>query len=254
MQLYLLTPIIIFAVTKFGLRCVTVLLVMAGCTITYIFIISYINDVNFNEAPDLWERFVVYPTQTRFAQWLIGLFLGYVLLSIRSPNPSNSKFRWTVPERWEPYLWALSLTTIVVVLFLPLPAYMTNSDNVLTFAFYDALHRVAWSGAIGWIIYGCVVGHGGVLNWVLAIPFLQPLSRLSYGVFILHFPIVIITKSLQRVPDYFSEYQAFIFFLGVLGMSFIVAIPWYLCFEEPVINLEKTIKGRRSKNAGPAVA
>lgn len=242
MQLYLISPPIIFAVAKFGWRCAALLGLIAFATIAYIFTMSLIYDFSFSNMSTLWERLIIFPTHTRLAQWFLGLFLGYILFAIKNRGNEQKTQRWKVPESWEPWLWTFSIVTVVAVIFLPLPAHMVDSENVLIFAFYDALHRLAWCTAIAWIIYGCVVGHGGVLDKFLSIPILQPFTRLSYCVFILHFPVVVVTKSLQRTPEYFSEYMAFHFFMGVLATSVLVSVPWYLFFEAPVINLEKEIR------------
>lgn len=106
-----------------------------------------------------------------------------------------------------------------------------------------------WSLAMGWVIYACFKGLGAPINWILSFPIFQPLAKLSYAVFILQYPVMVTTLSLQRAPEYFSAYMAFNLFVNVLGMSLLFAIPLVLFIEMPILNVERGLYGAYNENA-----
>lgn len=102
-------------------------------------------------------------------------------------------------------------------------------------------------------------GYGGPFNWFFTFPIWQPLAKLSYSIFMLHYPMIIMTKLFQRTPDYYDEYMMLLYFFWVFGICFVFAIPWSLAFELPFINLESGVykmlaqKNTKDKDA-PVVA
>ncbi|EDW25183.1 GL24551 [Drosophila persimilis] len=70
---------------------------------------------------------------------------------------------------------------------------MVNNESMLTKAppltileesLYYTLTRVGWPLALCWIIFACMQGYGGLADSFLSSPLWQPLSRLSYSVYI----------------------------------------------------------------------
>lgn len=82
------------------------------------------------------------------------------------------------------------------------PRIATPLENALC----DSLVRVAWPGAISYIIFACVHNYGGPVNWFLGHPFWQPLSRLSYTIYLVHFPVVMLCLcTLKSVPFFYES-------------------------------------------------
>lgn len=67
-------------------------------------------------------------------------------------------------------------------------------DNVTwkraDFVAYETLYRPAWAVCICWVIWACHHGYGGFINYILSMPFFLPLSKLSYGVYMIHWAVV----------------------------------------------------------------
>ena len=59
--------------------------------------------------------------------------------------------------------WALCLTTLYAVVF---GAYdlvqFHHSYDPLEAAMYGGLHRAAWALAVGWLVFACNTGYGGI--------------------------------------------------------------------------------------------
>lgn len=83
-----------------------------------------------------------------------------------------------------------------------------HTASVWTDAVYTALSRVGWSLALAWIIFVCVHGYGGPVNWLLSLSGWQPLARLSYCIYIVHLPVQLVLAGRLRMPGYFSDMSA----------------------------------------------
>lgn len=75
----------------------------------------------------------------------------------------------------------------------------------MEYGLYDALSRVAWSMGLCYIIFACAHGYGGPVNWFLSLPLWQPLSRLSYAIYLLHFIVIMVQVASIKQVQYFSE-------------------------------------------------
>lgn len=69
---------------------------------------------------------------------------------------------------------------------------------------YLAFHRPAWSLGIAWIIFACALGYGGAANKILALPIFEILSRLSYGMYLIHYSIIQLRYLAMRSPILFD--------------------------------------------------
>lgn len=107
------------------------------------------------------------------------------------------------------FAWIVSLALMLVVIFANYPLLQPNRQSTaLEHGLYDSLSRVAWASALCYIIFACVHGYGGPVNWFLSHPLWQPLSRLCYSIYLLHFPIVLVIQATMKTTPYFSEVSA----------------------------------------------
>lgn len=98
---------------------------------------------------------------------------------------------------------------MLTVIFANYPLQQFDSKSApLEYGLYDALSRVAWALALCYIIFACVHNSGGPVNWFLAHPLWQPISRLCYSIYLLHFPVIMVTMSTLKTSPYFTELSA----------------------------------------------
>lgn len=91
-----------------------------------------------------------------------------------------------------------------------------NHSTSLENALYTSLSRIGWAIAVSYVIYACVHGYGGPVNWFLSQSLWQPLSRLSYSIYTLHFPLMIIVAGNAKAPFEASE----LFAVGLRKLAF----------------------------------
>lgn len=129
------------------------------------------------------------------------------------------------------FAWTLSLVIMAVVIFANYP--LQQFDEVHTafeFGLYDALSRVSWSIAICYIIFACVHNYGGFFNWFLAHRFWQPLSRLSYSIYLMHFAAIMMVMGTMKTTNYFDVSNTVSFFFIFFPFHIIFALLLKICF------------------------
>lgn len=138
--------------------------------------------------------------------------------------------------------WTLSIATITYAVFGGYRYYqlINSQSTALEFGMFVALTRVIWSIAICYIIFACARDYGGPVNWFLSHTIWQPFARLSYAVYLVHFPLIQIATSSDS-PPVFDEFKAFQFYIAVYALSICVAIPATLAFVSPLDTIDQLI-------------
>ncbi|XP_031634993.1 O-acyltransferase like protein-like [Contarinia nasturtii] len=177
-----------------------------------------------------------YPTHLRFSPWLIGICGGYILHESR-------KKTIRIPKLVNLLGWIISFSLMTTAIFANSPSIQLNNNktSALNQALCESLSRVAWAIALLYIIFACVHNCGGVINWFLSNPLWQPISRLSFPIYLIHFPVVVYFHATMKSTPHISEATTYHIFFGDFVTTFILSIFAALAFELPVVELEKLI-------------
>lgn len=97
------------------------------------------------------------------------------------------------------------LSIIFGIYFMQQPDYKAT---VVESAFYESFSRVCWAISLSWIIFACIHGYGGPINWFLSLPQWQPLARLSYSIYLVHLPIQLLIVASARIQLNFTDFLA----------------------------------------------
>lgn len=138
---------------------------------------------------------------------------------------SNAIFVLTFRQIFNLFAWILSIATMATVIFINYPLQQSDANYTwLEYGLYDALSRVTWAIAVCYVIFACVHNHGGVVNWFLGHPLWQPISRLSYSIYLTHLITITAVMAPVKTSLYFSEFTAvsvFFFFCQYWNMQFV---------------------------------
>lgn len=108
------------------------------------------------------------------------------------------------------------------VIFGNYPFQQVDSQvSVMENAFYETFSRVAWSISLSWIIFACIHGYGGPINWFLSLSGWQPLARISYCIYIVHLLVQLVLMASTKVPRYFNDLIAVSFLKPSQNQDFI---------------------------------
>ena len=81
----------------------------------------------------------------------------------------------------------------------------------------------------------------GFIHKFLSWKFFLPLSRLAYGIYLIHYSYLRAYTSQSRTPIYFSEMYFFTIYLGCLFAIILISAIAFLFVELPFQNIEKLI-------------
>lgn len=167
--------------------------------------------------------------------WLVGVLLGYALFKTKQKMMRINRATLITG-------WIVTLLTFATIMFGTYPLHqMSYNGPIALDAFCDSTFRVVWSTSLAWIIFTCIHGYGGVVNRFLCLEVWQPLGKLSYSAYLLHYPIQVILSASRRGPLYFSDFTTLQRFGGDVVMSFTVALLWVLLLEMPVVGLDRVL-------------
>ncbi|XP_055304069.1 nose resistant to fluoxetine protein 6-like isoform X1 [Sitodiplosis mosellana] len=240
MQLFFISPAIVYLMYRFRRNSLYVLSFLVLCCVGATIYVHIQYDLSsFLKKEKMAKAY--YPTHIRCSPWLMGVMAGYGFVEAR-------KRSIRIPKTLNFFAWTVSLALMAGVIFTNYPLVQVDSTaNSLDYGLYDALSRVAWSIALIFIIFSCVHNSGGPVNWFLSHPLWQPISRLCYSIYLLHFPCVMVVMSSMKASPYFSELIAFHAFIGNYMLTVFVAAIATLAFESPIIIIEKLIFDQKKK-------
>ncbi|XP_043654319.1 nose resistant to fluoxetine protein 6-like [Drosophila teissieri] len=245
MQLFLISPILLFALYKWGKKAaaaISVLIVLlSGC----LFATMMVNHYSIKSLDFSLQKKVYFYTHTHAAPWLIGFLFGYFMYLNK-----GRKFKLNWIAAWSG--WILCLAMLFTSIFALYPKIESGKPWLMTtleVSSYYTLTRVGWPMAIGWVVFACMQGYGGLANSFLSSPLWQPLSKLSYSIYMWHSFIQEINKKIVRTNTYFTNYQVMLNFWSTMGFTVLFSYLLYLLIEAPIGGLDILL---RPKMKAPA--
>ncbi|KAL3208830.1 hypothetical protein MRX96_052447 [Rhipicephalus microplus] len=141
--------------------------------------------------------------------------------------------------------WSVSITCALLCVFGKLPWYRspnpTSEAVKLLAAFLD---RLLWAVSLIWITLACSSGRGGLVSKFLSWNAFVPLSKLSFGVYLIHLPFIQLYLHASRERIYWSLFQLFTLLFAFLVWTYLLAYFAFLTCEAPTAALDKFIFSR----------
>ncbi|KAH8280957.1 hypothetical protein KR054_005892 [Drosophila jambulina] len=245
MQLYIISPLLLIALYKWKYKAVagiiTLIFLLSGCLFATQMVNKYSLLIkNSSDDDEVANKKLYLATHTHAAPWLIGFLFGYFLHVNR-----GIKFRLRKPIVWTG--WLLSLAMLFTSIFALYPAAQWGAPPLSTLeeSLFYTLTRLAWPLAICWIIFACMQGCGGLANSFLSSPLWQPLSRLSYSIYIWHMFVQEVNSRNVRTNTYFSNYTAMEHFWFDFGFTVLMSYILYILIEAPLCGFDSLLRPRR---------
>ncbi|XP_077510748.1 nose resistant to fluoxetine protein 6-like isoform X1 [Amblyomma americanum] len=140
--------------------------------------------------------------------------------------------------------WTVAVICGLLCTFMKLAWYRdpdpTSHGVALLVAFFD---RILWSIFLIWTTLACASGRGGPVNTFLSWGAFVPLSKLSYGVYLIHVPFIELLLHASRERLFWSKFTTVTLFNSVLIWSFQLAFLSFLACEAPTGALDKLLFG-----------
>ncbi|EDW30849.1 GL16634 [Drosophila persimilis] len=90
-------------------------------------------------------------------------------------------------------------------------------------------------------------GHGGLADSFLSSPLWQPLSRLSYSVYIWHMFTLEVNSRILRTNTYFSNYNFMLNCWSVIGITIWMSYVLYVIIEAPFGGLDSPLRTQQPR-------
>ncbi|XP_076455759.1 nose resistant to fluoxetine protein 6-like [Babylonia areolata] len=179
---------------------------------------------------------------SRVGPYAVGLLLGYTM-SATSRKYTMGKVSHGVGK-------SVALT-VVYVLYDNVRQISTLGPlwNTSQAAAYESVFRVLWAVCVAWVIFACSKGCGGFVNTLLSWSAWQPLSRLTYGVYLVHCVVLFVIGGNLKKPLYVDPWTVTTLSLAVTVLSYLASFIFSMLVEAPTLGLEKAVLGKifRSK-------
>ncbi|XP_016976451.1 nose resistant to fluoxetine protein 6-like [Drosophila rhopaloa] len=244
MQLFLISPLLLIALYNWGKKAAAgifvLIVLLSGCLFATMMVNDY--SMTFKDISSDAMKSIYFATHTHAQPWLIGFLFGYFLHLSR-----GKKFQLNWVAVWGG--WILSLALIFTSIFALYPAAQKGAPALTTLenSFYYTLTRLGWPMALCWVVFACMQGYGGLANSLLSSPLWQPLSRLSYAVYIWHEFFQEINSRSVRTVSYFSDYRTMVNFWATFGFTLLFSYLTYLLIEAPFSGLDLFLRPKEKR-------
>ncbi|XP_029844649.3 nose resistant to fluoxetine protein 6 [Ixodes scapularis] len=112
----------------------------------------------------------------------------------------------------------------------------TGATENIAFAFFD---RLMWAAVLAWLAFACATGKGGFIGTFLSWGAFVPLSKLSFGIYILHMPYFVTSYYVARERMFYSFYTVISKTISIFIWSAFLSYFVFVLCECPTGNIEK---------------
>ncbi|XP_052739546.1 nose resistant to fluoxetine protein 6-like [Bicyclus anynana] len=214
-QLHILSPIVLFWVLGRSKTLAWSALIVALCaslaaSTTYIFTSEPLKETS--------NYFVYYYVNilTRAPPFFVGLVYGYLLHLWRKRKARIH----TILHR---FITLFIISLFMLIMYCKFKGDLLDFQNKTLKSLFHSFLRPLWALSLGWIIFVCVNGYGGPINWFLSLNIWKIPARISYALYLIHMTLMMTVYSTSLQPVFFTVGSAMFDAFGFLWLSMFVA-------------------------------
>ncbi|XP_061729796.1 nose resistant to fluoxetine protein 6-like [Cydia pomonella] len=233
-QLHILSPLVLFWVLgkrrSAWIALTFVMLVVMVVSTTYNYLnkfpaASFVPTISAEDS-NHYSRYYYINTLTRCSPFFVGMLFGYLLNIFKSKEVHMA--RWFVA-----LCWSCAFVVSAGIIYSSYPILQMDWDSPFWDGIINSFARPGWAVCLGWMIFACRHGYGGPINWFLSLRMWKLPSRLSYAMYIFHYPIMMIVNSTSVSASHFSVERFFLRFLSDFVSAFVIAFIVTVLIDSP---------------------
>ncbi|XP_033222639.1 uncharacterized protein LOC117176494 [Belonocnema kinseyi] len=177
----------------------------------------------------------------RFVRYVVGIIMGAFIYDYKFAA-------WRLPKIWSRILFVLQV--VLLSLYIQRLGYQFMDPNekpsLFLKALYASLHRPIFAFSMCSAALLITIGDGLDFQYNLLTPrWIQPISKLSYAIYLLHFAIQSYDLGTARKPFAYSSYNMYTFF--VIDGVFVLMLSLFsvVIIEEPFKNIGNLLLKRK---------
>ncbi|XP_077536431.1 nose resistant to fluoxetine protein 6-like isoform X2 [Haemaphysalis longicornis] len=138
--------------------------------------------------------------------------------------------------------WCVALSCGLYSVFMKCDWYRSDEPATEAIRMVSSFaDRILWSLCMAWFVFACTTGRAGPVARFLAWDWFVPLSRLSFGVYLIHSPLYIFSHHIARERIFFSHYTLVSQCFAVFVWSNILSYLLFITCDAPTGHLEKLV-------------
>ncbi|XP_037787933.1 LOW QUALITY PROTEIN: nose resistant to fluoxetine protein 6-like [Penaeus monodon] len=243
-QLYLVAPLVLLPLALYPSKGKILLFVVTLVSFIVPAAVIYAYDLppgSISGSDDVdalgYQNMVYFTPWCRMSAYIMGIWTGYIIFEQGSKKlkltPLHVLTGWTIA--------AFSALSVLLGMWSYNQLEVTYHYDPVTQVLYGGLHRGVWCAALAWVVVACHFGYGGIVNDFLSHPSWQPLSRLTYTMYLVAIPVqIFMVYNIKELPI-ITHIDKIIQTCGTIFISIVAAVLVSLTAEAPVLGLEKLI-------------
>ncbi|XP_050668645.1 nose resistant to fluoxetine protein 6-like isoform X1 [Leptidea sinapis] len=229
-QLHLISPLVLFWLLRDSKRSSWSALII-GLTVSLLVATLYIF---LTDTANNYYTLYYFNVLTRSPPFFVGMIVGYILRIYRNKKVQMSRLLAA-------FLTLISIGMTHLMLYLNFLISQFDWDNQTATNFINAFSRTIWAASVGWIIFVCVKGYGGPINWFLCLQIWKIPAKVSYGMYLVHYSMMFAFYSSAVEPVYFTVTSVLFRFVAFLSLTIILAILVTALIDNPIAMLLKSL-------------
>ena len=172
----------------------------------------------------------------RISPYLVGIVLGFVFYR-KFQIPFNRVINIAVYA----LIWVLAAFFCISTLYGLYGTWHGHPFNAVENIVYFMFSRCAWAVGLALLVFACHNGYGGFVNRFLSMKFWIPLSRLTFGAYLVHLIVLSAVYSADMVTIHYNHVTFSVFAIGTVVLSYAAAGVLAVFVEFPISNLEMAV-------------